>query len=163
MSMFEMVSWGMYHSPFKKADERYVALSLCVIYIGSSDINEKVISMVSEVTGFSKEKTEKILLKVFPNYVFERDRLIRADTTTPRPKTAGQIVRSRLSGTVKRAIKSEAENCCHWCGIHSATLEIDHVVPVSRGGTNDRSNLVASCKACNAAKGNKLVHEWIRE
>ncbi|AEK07836.1 HNH endonuclease [Mycobacterium phage Yoshi] len=45
-------------------------------------------------------------------------------------------------------------NTCRYCGGKSpdVTLTIDHVVPVSLGGSDDPSNLVAACKDCNAGK-----------
>ena len=162
MSMFEMANWGMYNSQFKAADERYVVLSLCLMNIGSNEINEKVISLVMEVTGFSRKRVVKILSKVFPYYVFERGRLVSIDVNNPKPKTIGQIVRSKLSKSKKDSIKNESGGRCYWCRQDVDYLEIDHVIPVSRGGTNERENLVASCKVCNADKGSKLIHEWIK-
>lgn len=43
---------------------------------------------------------------------------------------------------------------CRYCGASAdeARLEVDHVVPVSRGGTNDLGNLVAACSRCNGGK-----------
>jgi 5-methylcytosine-specific restriction endonuclease McrA len=42
-------------------------------------------------------------------------------------------------------------------------LEIDHVVPKSRGGTDAESNLVAACEDCNRGKGatTEMRLEWI--
>jgi 5-methylcytosine-specific restriction endonuclease McrA len=37
---------------------------------------------------------------------------------------------------------------------------IDHVTPLSRGGSHTKDNVVASCKSCNYAKGVKLYWEW---
>lgn len=37
---------------------------------------------------------------------------------------------------------------------------IDHVVPLSRGGSNDISNIVITCPTCNLKKNDKLPHEW---
>jgi 5-methylcytosine-specific restriction endonuclease McrA len=34
-------------------------------------------------------------------------------------------------------------------------LEVDHIVPLYKGGTNDDSNLVAACHDCNQGKGIK--------
>jgi 5-methylcytosine-specific restriction endonuclease McrA len=44
---------------------------------------------------------------------------------------------------------------CHYCGGPGGC--IDHVVPLSKGGTNDTSNLVPCCRPCNSRKGNRLL------
>lgn len=43
---------------------------------------------------------------------------------------------------------------CRYCGgsAPEVPLTVDHVVPVTLGGTDDSSNLVAACKDCNAGK-----------
>lgn len=43
---------------------------------------------------------------------------------------------------------------CVYCGADGATakLHVDHVVPVSAGGTNEDTNLVTACEACNLGK-----------
>ncbi|MDH3455206.1 MAG: HNH endonuclease [Gemmatimonadota bacterium] len=38
-------------------------------------------------------------------------------------------------------------------------LTRDHIVPLSRGGTNDWSNVVTACSTCNTRKGNRLPEE----
>lgn len=60
-----------------------------------------------------------------------------------------------------------AKSCgsCVYCGFgkdYSAdiVIEIDHFVPLSRGGTNAMSNLVAACSDCNAEKSDMLVEEY---
>jgi 5-methylcytosine-specific restriction endonuclease McrA len=47
---------------------------------------------------------------------------------------------------------------CTYCG-DTENLTADHVVPLTRGGTNDPSNLTACCVPCNTKKGNRLVEE----
>lgn len=47
---------------------------------------------------------------------------------------------------------------CVYCGIVEADT-IDHVIPLSRGGTNELSNLRPACRECNMAKGNRLPTE----
>lgn len=45
---------------------------------------------------------------------------------------------------------------CAWCGakVEAGTqLTLDHVVPHSKGGSNDASNLVTACKPCNDSRG----------
>ena len=47
---------------------------------------------------------------------------------------------------------------CFYCEDFSTT--VDHVVPLIRGGTNHRDNLVPCCRPCNSSKGDKLLNEW---
>lgn len=48
---------------------------------------------------------------------------------------------------------------CQYCGQTppAAVLVIDHMLPVSRGGTDDEGNLVTSCHDCNAGKSDRLL------
>ena len=50
----------------------------------------------------------------------------------------------------------------YYCQKHVelSDCEIDHVIPISRGGTNEPDNLVLACSLCNARKHDKLPHEW---
>jgi CRISPR/Cas system Type II protein with McrA/HNH and RuvC-like nuclease domain len=47
---------------------------------------------------------------------------------------------------------------CVYCG-SSKNLTLDHVIPKSRGGTNDWTNLVTSCFKCNLKKANRTPEE----
>lgn len=46
-------------------------------------------------------------------------------------------------------------------GKKSISASIDHVIPVSKGGVNARSNLVLCCMKCNLVKGNICMEENI--
>lgn len=48
---------------------------------------------------------------------------------------------------------------CSYCGA-TERIEIDHVIPLSRGGTHAEENLTSACRSCNASKGNRLLAEW---
>lgn len=52
---------------------------------------------------------------------------------------------------------------CHWClcSLDKTKWHIDHVIPLSRGGSNDLSNIRLACAKCNMSKGNKMPWEWI--
>jgi 5-methylcytosine-specific restriction endonuclease McrA len=47
---------------------------------------------------------------------------------------------------------------CVYCGTKKH-LTLDHVIPKSRGGTNEWTNLVTCCFKCNLKKGNKTPEE----
>lgn len=44
---------------------------------------------------------------------------------------------------------------CHYCGedLNTSTLQVDHVIPRSKGGSSALSNLVLACPKCNGKKG----------
>jgi len=49
---------------------------------------------------------------------------------------------------------------CAYCGKKDVPLEVEHIVPKSRGGTDRISNLTISCSKCNQRKGNKTAEEF---
>ncbi len=49
---------------------------------------------------------------------------------------------------------------CAYCGIGNTPLEVEHIVPKSRGGSNRVSNLTLSCTDCNQKKGNMTATEY---
>lgn len=48
-----------------------------------------------------------------------------------------------------------ADPRCAYCGeaVSDESASVDHVVPVSRGGTNEKSNYALACRRCNVKKG----------
>ena len=47
---------------------------------------------------------------------------------------------------------------CHYCG--SDASQVDHMLPSSRGGSDELSNLVPACARCNHAKADLTPEEW---
>lgn len=41
----------------------------------------------------------------------------------------------------------------------AGNMHIDHVIPVTKNGTNNELNLVTSCSVCNMYKGNRTPDE----
>jgi len=50
---------------------------------------------------------------------------------------------------------------CAYCDAENVPLEIDHIHPKSRLGSNRTSNLLISCHACNQAKDNRDVRDFL--
>ena len=50
---------------------------------------------------------------------------------------------------------------CVYCDAENVPLEIEHIVPRSRGGGNRVSNLTLACRGCNQSKGNMDVREFL--
>ena len=49
---------------------------------------------------------------------------------------------------------------CAYCGDPSDRLQMDHVMPLSRGGRHATGNVLPACKPCNNAKSSRLLVEW---
>lgn len=58
--------------------------------------------------------------------------------------------------------RQRQRNKCYYCRkrLNKSDWHADHVIPLSRGGSNHISNIVITCPTCNLRKHNKLVHEW---
>lgn len=61
----------------------------------------------------------------------------------------------------RRNLYKRDDMTCQYCGAKpgSAELNIDHVIPKSRGGQSTWENCVLSCVKCNSRKADKLLHE----
>ncbi len=57
-------------------------------------------------------------------------------------------------------VKNRDGATCRYCGQPAPDGQVDHVIPLSRGGTDDLSNLAWACRSCNASKGSKTPQEW---
>lgn len=58
-----------------------------------------------------------------------------------------------------------AKGECYYCHGHFAPSELtmDHLIPVARGGTSTKGNVVPACFACNQSKAAKTPAEQILE
>lgn len=56
---------------------------------------------------------------------------------------------------------NQQRGCCWWCGKPVGNdYHVDHIIPLSRGGSNGPENIVIACAPCNLSKGAKLPHEF---
>ncbi|MCJ8282817.1 MAG: RNA-guided endonuclease IscB [Rivularia sp. ALOHA_DT_140] len=51
---------------------------------------------------------------------------------------------------------------CTYCGKKDVPLQIEHIYPKSKGGSNRVSNLCLACEKCNQKKGNKEVDKFLK-
>lgn len=75
---------------------------------------------------------------------------------------AGQ--RALMTSKLRQSIKERDNFTCQKCGVSvekepTLLLEIDHIVPVSRGGLTTEDNLQTLCWRCNRSKGAKVIAE----
>ncbi|CAN7362413.1 HNH endonuclease [Paenibacillus sp. LjRoot56] len=51
-------------------------------------------------------------------------------------------------------------NECAYCGCTDKQIHQEHVVPISRGGSNTITNIIPACETCNTSKGSTLIEKW---
>ena len=71
-----------------------------------------------------------------------------------------RLERERIAGVfsepVWRDILSVYEHRCVMCGVKDDAMTVDHLIPLSLGGTNFRDNLAPMCHSCNRTKSTRI-------
>ena len=69
-----------------------------------------------------------------------------------------------VTSELKIEVIDASNGICPYCGNPiNGDGHIDHIIPVSRGGTNGLGNLVYCCAHCNLSKNNKDLNQWLSE
>ena len=71
----------------------------------------------------------------------------------------GQRLPSADWHIVRSIVMERDRYSCIYCG-SDKQLEADHILPLSRGGSNAFANLATACRPCNLSKGSKTVEDW---
>jgi len=66
------------------------------------------------------------------------------------------VARKAIPDDVKLLVWSRDRGACVRCGATKG-LHFDHVIPLSRGGSDEADNVQLLCRSCNLAKGDRLV------
>jgi hypothetical protein len=76
-------------------------------------------------------------------------------------KSSAKGQRALMTPQLREKIKRRDKNTCQQCGISvrdepNLLIEVDHIIPISKGGTTTEVNLQALCWRCNRTKGATL-------
>lgn len=152
---------------FELSKEQRELLTILLVFADADGLADMAGVAIQAHTGLSKDAYEEA-----KEFILNTDisRLCTADKLKFVPMyTTGRFVfvwnSKRLSQSewakLREFVFGRDDYTCQYCGIRGKSLECDHVVPVSRGGSNDTQNLVTACKTCNQSKRAKLVSEWL--
>jgi len=112
---------------------------------------------LARVAGLTKEEWQAIKSAILPllrgaqSRIVESLNYIRTFDGQRLPSADWHIVRS--------IVMERDRYACIYCG-SGKQLEADHILPLSRGGSNAFVNLATACRSCNLSKGSKAVGEW---
>ena len=94
-----------------------------------------------KITGWASDEKSWLVQKFKPTRAQRRWRRMSA-------------IGGDIQVSVRESVLSRDCHTCVTCGTQ-CDLTIDHIKPVSKGGTNDIENLRVLCRSCNARKGDR--------
>ncbi|MCG5060370.1 MAG: HNH endonuclease [Limnoraphis sp. WC205] len=62
---------------------------------------------------------------------------------------------------VREYLLNKWDRKCTYCGAENVTLQVEHIHPKAKGGTNRISNLCLACEPCNIKKGTKSIEQFL--
>lgn len=139
-----------------------------------SDGEAFIEAMIAGLESSSRpEQLGEFVEKICPIIGMTPERAPRAPSAPRPPAPCGPKERWGYDGPItprlserdwwplRNSIVNEADWTCHYCGDQHDNMCADHVIPLSRGGTNERDNLVFCCIPCNSSKADRLLSEWV--
>ena len=105
--------------------------------------------MKDELQMLKKEKMQQDI-----NNMKKEIQIIKKEKKAAEPAPIkSRDIRKQIKKETRQEIVSEQENTCGECKEDlSSCFQIDHIVGIQYGGTNDKSNLMALCCECHAKK-----------
>lgn len=82
-------------------------------------------------------------------------RYVMEQTEAPAPPPVGKPRRNPITPLTRYMVYARDEWACKHCGATDA-LQIDHIHPIARGGSDDMDNLQTLCSPCNSRKGARV-------
>jgi len=103
----------------------------------------------SNTAGMRRAQYRAALIETCAATVARRRELQRAEMERSAPGSHSQ--------SEWNAIVALHEGRCACCGVNGVVLTKDHIVPLSKGGSNSAINLQPLCCSCNSSKGTRIV------
>src|SRR5258707_15881040 len=95
-----------------------------------------------------------------------RMEIVRFDTQPmEKPDNEGcQYQQGTLAGyEVREYLLDKWSRTCAYCAKQHIPLQIEHIIPRAKGGTDRVSNLTLACETCNRAKGTQEIAVFLKK
>jgi hypothetical protein len=103
--------------------------------------------LVKEANSRENQQQEEAIARTLQEIDNIRNRSVRVSL---------DHVRQPIPGNVRIEVWRRDQGQCVKCGSRNR-LEYDHIIPVSRGGSNTARNIELLCESCNRAKSNHIT------
>lgn len=152
--LFEIANWneGTANLTLEQEAAYHRVVSMIRLYERPLANNPRVLAGMWRC---NERKAKRLLSELVAAHLIDvSDGLLR-DKLQPTEPPVRQAIPAGLRAEVIRS------GACAYCGCTSGPFEVDHIIPVSRGGGNDPENLTCACRSCNRSKGAKTINEWV--
>jgi HNH endonuclease len=131
---------------FRQLPDAYKAHLICLLLLSArmNNLLPNSLAKLERLIG----ATEPLDLNVFADFVH----FATVETPTWQDRVANRRVPDGMRATVLVRDGGRCRKCRR-----AINLEMDHIVPVSKGGKTEEANLQTLCRRCNRAKSKKLV------
>lgn len=89
-----------------------------------------------------------------------RYRMLMKSAKARRRALESAALGTHTADDIQKQYVSQKGRCWHCGEPLGDTYHADHLVPLSRGGSNDARNIVLACATCNLSKNNRMTWEW---
>ena len=123
--------------------------SMCTSCVrkGKESLNRRKESNPDKVKESTKERGKRYYIKN------KEEVLLRNRDSKARRRGA----EGKFTPAEWRSLLDKYEHKCLWCGKTGVKLTVDHVLPVSKGGTNYIDNIQPLCDHCNKSKNARII------
>jgi HNH endonuclease len=131
---------------FRQLPDAYKAHLICLLLL-SARMNNLLPNSPAKLERLIGA-TEPLDLNAFADFV--------DFTTVEAPTWQDRVANRRVPDGMRATVLVRDGGRCRKCR-RAINLEMDHIVPVSKGGKTEEANLQTLCRRCNRAKSKKLV------
>jgi len=107
--------------------------------------------------AYMKNRNSLGYAKYNRKYYLKRKETGKKRATDLNRRALKKNAKGKITKAIIQELLLESNGLCFYCKQVIEKYHIDHYIPLSKGGSNEKSNLKISCPTCNLKKGSKIL------